>query len=309
MGKMSYIIVTYNGENHIKRCIDDIRNFDKEGFVLLIDNASSDNTIKEAKKSQPSKIIELSENLGFGKANNIGLKYLYNKGFDHYFLVNQDLYFTSGNYKNFIGIVEKCLNRDYAIISPLHLAPDTKDFDFKFKSYISAKNTPSLLSDLENDNFKEIYESKVVNAAAWILSRKTIEKIGYFDPFFDHYGEDTDYIKRIKYWNLKIGISPLFKAIHNRPQSESHVPQKIKKSTKIWALSYLKDINHSFLDKLTKFPVYLYHRIKRNDDKWNLYFSILFNVFANLPLIIKSRKRSKQKMAFANVITYYEQNS
>ena len=74
MGKMSYIIVTYNGENHIKRCIDDIRNFDKEGFVLLIDNASSDNTIKEAKKSQPSKIIELSENLGFGKANNIGLK-------------------------------------------------------------------------------------------------------------------------------------------------------------------------------------------------------------------------------------------
>ena len=305
MDNISYLIVTYNGENHIKTCINCIRKFDKDGFILVIDNASNDNTINIANTSFPSKVIKLNKNLGFGKANNIGLKYLYNKGFKYFYLVNQDLYFKYGDYSFFTKKLETFTKKNYVIISPLHLAPNSKDFDFKFKTYISEKNTPNLLKDLKKDEVLDVYDSKVVNAAAWVLSRKTIEEVGYFDPLFDHYGEDTDYINRVKHYGLKIGVSPIFKVIHNRPQLESILPNKMSKRSQIWALTYLKDINYSLLRLTALFPLVLLQRFKNNNLKWRFYFVILLFVYSKLYVIAKSRKESKNKFAYVNSIQEY----
>ena len=76
--KVSIIIVSYNTKELTKRTIQSV--FDKtEGIeyeIIVIDNASKDGSVEELKKTFQDKItiIESGENLGFGKANNLGIK-------------------------------------------------------------------------------------------------------------------------------------------------------------------------------------------------------------------------------------------
>ena len=48
----------------------------------------------------------------------------------------------------------------------------------------------------------------MVNAAAWLIPKKTLEIVGGFSPLFFLYGEDDNYCQRVKFHNLKIGICP-----------------------------------------------------------------------------------------------------
>ena len=70
--ELTIIIVTFNSAEIIKKCLE---SFDISKYqVFVIDNNSSDKTVELVKNSFGSAIvIENSKNLGFGRANNIGL--------------------------------------------------------------------------------------------------------------------------------------------------------------------------------------------------------------------------------------------
>ena len=53
-----------------------------------------------------------------------------------------------------------------------------------------------------------------INAAAWVLSRALVEKIGGFDPIFFMYGEDQDYCHRALFHGFKTGLAPKAIAYH-----------------------------------------------------------------------------------------------
>ena len=74
--KVSIIIVSYNGLDFIKKCARSIkRQTYKNIEAIVVDNNSSDNTILYLKKNYPEIGTEQNKkNLGFAKANNIGVK-------------------------------------------------------------------------------------------------------------------------------------------------------------------------------------------------------------------------------------------
>ncbi|HOT65137.1 MAG TPA: glycosyltransferase, partial [Dysgonamonadaceae bacterium] len=85
------IIVSYNFETWIDRCIPSIQASTLPATILVVDNASQDRTYEIIRNRYPEVVlIENKENLGFGKANNIGMRYALEKGFDYVFLLNQD---------------------------------------------------------------------------------------------------------------------------------------------------------------------------------------------------------------------------
>lgn len=61
-----------------------------------------------------------------------------------------------------------------------------------------------------------IYPIHFINAAGWLLSKKCIETVGGFNPSFFHYGEDENYIQRIKYHNFSVGVLINSKIFHDR---------------------------------------------------------------------------------------------
>lgn len=48
--------------------------------------------------------------------------------------------------------------------------------------------------------------------------KKTIETIGGFNPYFFHYGEDDEYVNRIRFHQKKVLLAPGSKAVHDGVQ-------------------------------------------------------------------------------------------
>lgn len=200
MRKLFVVIVTFNGEKWIKKCISSIYNSTISTNVIIVDNGSTDNTISIIKNEYKNvELIISSSNLGFGKANNIAIKSALDRGADYIYLLNQDAWVEKNTFSLLIESMEK--HPEYGIVSPIHLTGDGKNVDNNFyKISLSKHYVPNILNDYITNNVKDIYDSYFVMAAHWMLSRQTIEKIGYFSSAFPHYGEDANYIHRIYYW-------------------------------------------------------------------------------------------------------------
>ncbi|HDQ15686.1 MAG TPA: glycosyltransferase family 2 protein [Bacteroidetes bacterium] len=74
--KISIIVVNYNGVDLLKECLESLLNQNFKSFeIILVDNGSSDGSVAYLKKYfKTVRIIELNQNLGFAKANNIGIE-------------------------------------------------------------------------------------------------------------------------------------------------------------------------------------------------------------------------------------------
>ena len=105
MTPATIIILTYNSSRFIEDLLKSLRGFANGAEILLVDNASSDDTVKLAKKfGSELKIIETESNLGFAKGNNFGA----NKATGDYLLfLNSDTSFKNGKLSDMISVFEK----------------------------------------------------------------------------------------------------------------------------------------------------------------------------------------------------------
>lgn len=225
MKKLFVIIVTYNGAKWIRKCLGSVYDSNINAIPIIIDNNSSDETLKIIRTEYPqTEIVETHVNLGFGKANNIGIKMAMDRMADFVYLLNQDAWVDGNTFSKLIEIMEK--NPEYGIVSPIHLTGDGHNVDANFYSFsLSRDKVPNILNDYITNNLKDIYDTYFVMAAHWMLNRRTIEAIGYFSSAFPHYGEDANYIQRVHYWKLKVGIVPKVFAYHDR-EFRKDSPQK-----------------------------------------------------------------------------------
>ncbi len=222
--KVAVIIVTFNGAEYIENCIKSIIEGDVIPRVIIVDNNSDDDTIQiiETKFSNVE-IIKLTKNYGFGYANNFGIKYLNdNYECNYYFLLNQDTIVFNNTLFALINIAEA--NTDYGIISPMHFQNDG-ELDPNFENYIGINR--EYLNVDKKVGSEIIHTVPMINAAAWLISRACINKVGGFDTsMFFHYGEDTNYCQRVIYHGFKIGFITNTKIIHfrsNKPIINDHI--------------------------------------------------------------------------------------
>ena len=214
--KIYVIVVTYKGHQWYERCFTSLRNSEYPVQTIVIDNASNDGTVEYIREHFPEiHLIESTENLGFGRANNIGMRYALDHGCDYVFLLNQDAWVEPDTLTELVRIAETY--PEYGILSPMHLNADMNAIEKNFLSYVANdKITDStFLQDLYFGRQKEVYTSMFINAAGWLMSRKTLETIGGFDPIFYHYGEDDDFANRVRFHGLKIGIVPRSRMVHD----------------------------------------------------------------------------------------------
>lgn len=204
------IIVTYNGMHWLPKCLSSCGG----NHIIVVDNNSTDESVSYIKSNHPDIILlEQSQNLGFGAANNIGISHALNNGADYVFLLNQDAYIQPKVIESLINVHKK--NIEYGILSPIHLNGKGDNLDNNFTNYLKLNN--SILFDAFKNSFsKAIYELPFVNAAAWLLPKKTLVTIGGFDPMFFHYGEDDNYCQRVSFHGFKIGIVPNCYIFHDR---------------------------------------------------------------------------------------------
>jgi GT2 family glycosyltransferase len=243
-------------------------------------------------------LLRQNKNLGFGAANNIGIAYAINKGADYVFLLNQDAYLQPHTIDTLIKAHKT--NKDFGVISPIHLNGDGSKLDKNFSSYIKVNDT-LFFDSLKQKYSNDIYEVPFVNAAAWLLPRKTIETIGGFDPIFFHYTEDDNYCHRLLFHDMKIGVVPNTYIYHDRDNKKPNDRPISEKERLVLKERYFKhrwaninveidkDVKRNKKD-LLKLIVKLYLKLKFNKALY--YQKELALINRIVPEIYKSRAKN-----------------
>lgn len=207
--KILTIIVTYNGLQWYERCLGSLLRSTIPVDIMVVDNASGDGSADWIAAHYPEiNLIRSDKNLGFGQANNIGMRYALDNGYDYVFLLNQDAWLhTKDCIERLVQAAEK--HPEYMIVSALWLYGSGERITKGSKLHMIALEGPN--NDFVSDMYlgkalQEVYETDYMPAAAWLLPRKTLEQIGGFDPLFFHRGEDDNYMQRVYYHGGKIGL-------------------------------------------------------------------------------------------------------
>ncbi|SEV79897.1 glycosyltransferase family 2 protein [Kaistella antarctica] len=218
--KIHFIIVTYNAMKWAERCFSSLGKSSIPVQVIVVDNSSTDGTQDYLKTQFPEvELIQSPENMGFGKANNLGIEIAYKKGADFFYLMNQDAWIYDDSVEQLLNVYNDYgQKQEIGILSPMHLDGSEKNLDLFLDKYISQNFETRMISDLYLNSVKNYYEISFINAAHWFIPRDTIEKVGGFNPYFFHYGEDNEYVNRLTFHGKKILLCPNSKAVHDGKQ-------------------------------------------------------------------------------------------
>ncbi|WP_294303757.1 glycosyltransferase family 2 protein [uncultured Chryseobacterium sp.] len=225
MPKIYFIIVTYNAMKWAEKCFTSLRLSSVPVHCIVVDNGSTDGSQEYITTHFPEvEFIRSEKNLGFGKANNIGIEKAYRKGADFFYLMNQDAWIYEDSVEKLIAVYQSYPDKgEIGILSPMHIDGTEKKLDIFLDKYIAHNFETRLISDLYFQSLKPYYEVSFINAAHWLLPKETIETVGGFNPYFFHYGEDAEYVNRILFHKKKTLLVPESKVIHDGKQSLSKV--------------------------------------------------------------------------------------
>ncbi|MBR4524648.1 MAG: glycosyltransferase family 2 protein [Bacteroidales bacterium] len=209
MARVLVVIVTYNALKWVKKCLNSVEKSTLPADVLVIDNGSTDGTLPLIRTDYPrTRIIETGENLGFGAANNRGLRIAHDECYDFVYLMNQDAWLQKDTLEKLV-VAHK---PEWGILSPEQLnAHGKRDKRFRKKC---GKYVDAALKGYHNDTL--VVEVPFVMAAHWLVSREAIATVGGFSPAFTQYGEDDNWIDRLHFHKMRCGVVPAASAVHDR---------------------------------------------------------------------------------------------
>jgi GT2 family glycosyltransferase len=216
--KIAVVVVTYNGAPWIRGALDSLRSSLAPSTPIIVDNASSDDTVAIVRREYPEAVlVALEKNVGFGRGNNVGIDMALRGGARWVFLLNQDAYVTP----NALGALAEFLDRnpEYSIATPLHCSPDTDAVDRQTMRGYLMRYCANYLSDSCIGTVKSHYPIRGINAAAWMARTELFARVGGFDPLFFMYGEDDDLIERFEFHGEKFALVPSSRIVHLRARS------------------------------------------------------------------------------------------
>lgn len=207
------IVVSYQGARWLPKLFESLPEAVRRR-TILIDNASPDRSAADVRSRYPEvDVTELTENVGFGRANNIGIRRALELGARHVFLLNQDCVVEPETVAQLARALDE--NPAYGIMSALTFSYEDDSIERGFLGFTRGDRVDDeYWYDLVQGRAKDVYELKFVNAAAVLVRGEVLREIGGFDPLFFMYGEDRDLCRRMVDAGWKIGFAPAARVRH-----------------------------------------------------------------------------------------------
>ncbi|SFE32950.1 hypothetical protein SAMN04324257_01347 [Thermoanaerobacter thermohydrosulfuricus] len=215
--RVGIVIVNYNGGKYINDCVRSVfESTYKNYMVIVVDNASTDNSVKNLEEEFKDRItiIKNNENLGFSGANNIGIEYALQNGCEFVILLNNDTVIDKDLIHN---MVSTSLSNDNAIISPKIYYYNEPNKIWSAGGGINWKKGLSFhygFNQVDKGQFDEKKEIDFATGCCVLIHKFVFEKVGYLAEEYFLYFEDTDFCVRARQEGIRIIYEPKAKLWH-----------------------------------------------------------------------------------------------
>ncbi len=261
MKDITVVIATFKSGEKIKDCINSI---DNQLKILVVEN-SNDLKTKEYLENEFSNVecILTGSNIGYGRANNLGLKRVKTK---YALILNPDTILHPSALENFIKNTQKI--SEFAIMAP----------------YIQEEK-----DKIDKQRLEQILPVQVINVKgfAMFLNMNEFKDVGFFDENFFFYFEEIDLCKRLINQGKKIYLVPDIKIDHYGGASHARTINYEMELSRNWhwmwsTFYYNKKYKGFFISFLVILPklssaiikVFVYSLFK-NKEKKKIYYQRL----------------------------------
>lgn len=295
--KISYLVVSYNSEKHISKCITSILNqYDTDYEIIVIDNNSRDNTVSIitdlCTKNEKIKLITNKENIGYGNAisKTIGICKS-----EFLAILNADVVLD----KQWAAALLSALRSDEQIMSvsgtiyfPNGELQSTGGMMDKYGAVVQRESKIFHSRKIQTRSF-------FYNDGSSFMVRRKIFQETYFDPRLFLYYEDVDLSWKIRMLNYKVEHIPTAISYHDVGHSSSGITL-----SKFYHIArnriYICQKNYSVKNIISRVPIMLflmfltsisYDLSKKPGGYTKIFFKAIFWNISSLRSTIKERKR------------------
>lgn len=238
MPDVSIILVNWNTRDLLLRSLQSIHDTqgDIDTEVIVVDNASSDDSVAQARAHFPATIIlQNKENAGFAQANNQGMAIATAPLF---LLLNTDAFLHAGALAHMLADMRdhpragalgcKLLYEDGALQRSCSAFPTvaTELWQALFLDRLFPSSRVFGKYMMTWWDMNDAREVDVVMGACMLLRRAAIDQIGGFDTGFFMYSEEVDLCYRLKQAGWQVRYTPRAVATHIWGGSSRKVPRE-----------------------------------------------------------------------------------
>ncbi len=233
---VSVVIVSWNARDYLSQCLEsltaEVCSYSME--IIVVDNNSSDGSAELVEQKFPHvRLIRKAENLGFAKANNVGIRESSGK---YVALINSDVLVLKDCLTQLVDFADA--HPDVGMVGPRVIGGDGKlqrscrGFPTLWNMFCRALALDAifrrskmfggyLLTHWDHDTLKT---ADTLSGCFWLVRKDALGMVGLLDEAFFMYGEDMDWCKRFWGAGWRLMFVPTAEAIHYGGASSSNAP-------------------------------------------------------------------------------------
>jgi N-acetylglucosaminyl-diphospho-decaprenol L-rhamnosyltransferase len=231
---LAIIIVSYNARADLGRTLDALFSAPPATShqVVVVDNASSDGSLEMVRGRFPSvRALETGGNLGFSKANNIGIR---STPSELVLLLNSDTVVPPGAIDRLVQVLRG--RPDTAIVGPRLVDADGQP-EISFGPMLGpfAELRRQVMEGLYARGFGPVrryfdrqlttpHDVEWVSGACLLVRRADADEVGLLDERFFLYTEDVDFCASVRARGRRVRFEPSIEIQHLRGRSRAHDP-------------------------------------------------------------------------------------
>jgi GT2 family glycosyltransferase len=201
------VMIGYNYIDDTLASFDSLKqSTDAEIKYVFIDNGSSDDSHKIVLEKVPeADVIFIKDNVGFARANNVGIAHAMERGADYVLMINNDIEAAPDMVKKLVAAAES--EPDIGLTVPKIYYHEHRNVIWSAGCRYRKFPPIIKLNDGEDTGqFDDVHDVDFVTTCCLLIKREVIEKIGLLDPNCFLYWEDYDLSVRVREAGFKMRL-------------------------------------------------------------------------------------------------------
>jgi N-acetylglucosaminyl-diphospho-decaprenol L-rhamnosyltransferase len=224
--ELSIIIVSYNARADLERCLGSLHTHPPAipHEIVVVDNQSTDGSAAAVRRWPGVKVIEAGGNLGFARANNIGMRATAG---GLILLLNSDTIVPPGAIDGLTAELDR--RADAAVAGP-RLVDERGRAELSFGPMLGPFNEIRQKLLKKSPRIVE-WATRRPQAPDWVtgacllVRREDAEAVGLLDERYFMYTEDVDFCAAIRARGRTILFAPAIEIVHLRGRSAATAPE------------------------------------------------------------------------------------